>query len=181
MCFFFNIRQFSTTKRDADEVKKKYFNLKQRAKEKIDLIKRSVRQTGGGPAPPPLTSAEEALANSLDGRPVVEGIDGGIDTDVIEESSPAPCSSLSDAPTCSATPQVYEKNIMKKTRPGTCSEIDKLLAENLKMDKQRLELEVLKLRKETEKLSEEIAYFNVKKLYYQLKLQTEFQIPIAEP
>ncbi|XP_062613216.1 uncharacterized protein LOC134274989 [Saccostrea cucullata] len=153
------------------------------AKEKIDLIKRSVRQTGGGPAPPPLTSAEEALANSLDGRPIVEGIDGGIDTDAIEESSPAPCSSLSDAPTCSAaaTPQVSEKNIMKKTRPGTCSEVDKLLAENLKMDKQRLELEILKLRKETEKLSEETAYFNVKKLYYQLKLQTEFQIPIAEP
>ena len=61
------------------------------AKEKIDLIKRSVRQTGGGPAPPPLTSAEEALANSLDGRPIVEGIDGGIDTDGTDKHKSITC------------------------------------------------------------------------------------------
>ena len=37
--------------------------------------------TGGGPAPPPLTAAEEAMTQSLEGRPGVHGIDGALDTD----------------------------------------------------------------------------------------------------
>ncbi|XP_078314999.1 uncharacterized protein LOC144619784 [Crassostrea virginica] len=78
-CIYF--RQFSNTKRDVEEIKKKYFNLKQRAKEKIDGIKRSAKKTGGGPAPPSLTPAEEAMARTLEGRPVSCGIVGGIDTD----------------------------------------------------------------------------------------------------
>ena len=51
------------------------------AKEKIDFIKRSLRGTGGGPAPPPLTAGEEAIAVSLQGRPVASGVQGGIDSD----------------------------------------------------------------------------------------------------
>lgn len=51
------------------------------AKEKIDSIKRSIRKTGGGPAPPTLTPGEEAMAKSLEGRPVSSGIPDGIDTD----------------------------------------------------------------------------------------------------
>ncbi|XP_078310257.1 uncharacterized protein LOC144618324 [Crassostrea virginica] len=74
-------RQFSNIKRDVEEIKKKYFNLKQRVKEKIDGIKRSVKKTGGGPAPPSITPAEEAMARTLEGRPVSCGIVGGIDTD----------------------------------------------------------------------------------------------------
>nr|XP_034319454.1 uncharacterized protein LOC117687287 [Crassostrea gigas] len=73
--------QYPTAKREIEEVKKKYFNLKQRAKEKIDSIKRSIRKTGGGPAPPSLTPGEEAMAKSLEGRPVSSGIPDGIDTD----------------------------------------------------------------------------------------------------
>ena len=40
-----------------------------------------MRQTGGGPAPPSLTPGEEALANTLEGRPIVDGLEGGIDTE----------------------------------------------------------------------------------------------------
>ena len=36
--------------------------------------------TGGGPAPPPLTAAE-AMAQGLEGRPGVHGIDPALDTD----------------------------------------------------------------------------------------------------
>nr|XP_034330483.1 uncharacterized protein LOC105330658 [Crassostrea gigas] len=75
--------QYPTAEREIEEVKKKYFNLKQRAKEKIDSIKRSIRKTGGGPAPPTLTPGEEAMAKSLEGRPVSSGIPDGIDTDAL--------------------------------------------------------------------------------------------------
>ena len=51
------------------------------AKAKLDAMRRARFVTGGGPAPPPLTSAEEAMANTLEGRPGVNGIAGGMDTD----------------------------------------------------------------------------------------------------
>ena len=51
------------------------------AKAKIDAMRRSRFVTGGGPAPPPLTGAEEAMAQSLEGRPGIHGIDGALDTD----------------------------------------------------------------------------------------------------
>ncbi|XP_067651875.1 uncharacterized protein [Haliotis asinina] len=73
-------------KRKTVEVKKKYFNLKQRAKARIDGLKRSMSVTGGGPPPPQLTSADEALSQSLEGRPGIHGLDHGIDTDEIKKS-----------------------------------------------------------------------------------------------
>lgn len=65
--------QYPTAKRVVEEVKKKYFNLKQRAKEKIDAIKGSIRKTGDGPAPSSLTPGEEAMVKSLEGRPDILG------------------------------------------------------------------------------------------------------------
>ena len=40
-----------------------------------------MKKTGGGQAPPSVTPAEEAMARTLEGRPVSCGIVGGIDTD----------------------------------------------------------------------------------------------------
>ncbi|KAK0154472.1 hypothetical protein N1851_003428 [Merluccius polli] len=39
--------------------------------------KADARKTGGGPAPPPLTEAEELALSHNIGRPVAEGIPGG--------------------------------------------------------------------------------------------------------
>uniref|UniRef100_A0A8W8MRT4 Uncharacterized protein n=1 Tax=Magallana gigas TaxID=29159 RepID=A0A8W8MRT4_MAGGI len=58
---------------------KKYDNIKQRAKEKIDGIRRP--KTGGGPPTAPLTQAEEALYQAMDTRPNIVGLVGGIDSD----------------------------------------------------------------------------------------------------
>ncbi|XP_071095154.1 uncharacterized protein [Haliotis cracherodii] len=73
-------------KREALEVKKKYFNLKQRAKCKIDGRKRSMATTGGGLPLPALSNADEVLSQSLEGRPGIHGLEHGIDTDVIHET-----------------------------------------------------------------------------------------------
>ena len=51
------------------------------AKQKIDATRRARYETGGGPAPPELTRGEEAMAATLEGRPGIHGIVGGVDTD----------------------------------------------------------------------------------------------------
>ncbi|XP_028456304.1 uncharacterized protein LOC114570260 [Perca flavescens] len=55
------------------QLKMKYKNIVQTANRK----KAEARRTGGGPAPPPLTEAEELALSQNAGRPVAEGIPGG--------------------------------------------------------------------------------------------------------
>uniref|UniRef100_A0A8W8I1B1 Myb/SANT-like DNA-binding domain-containing protein n=1 Tax=Magallana gigas TaxID=29159 RepID=A0A8W8I1B1_MAGGI len=69
--------------RDNETVKKKFNNIKQRGKEKIDMIRRP--KTGGCPAPPSLTASEDVLMQALDGRPQVCGLSEGIDTDAVDD------------------------------------------------------------------------------------------------
>ncbi|XP_062597697.1 uncharacterized protein LOC134259115 isoform X2 [Saccostrea cucullata] len=66
--------------RTSDTISKKYDNIKQRAKDNIDGIRRP--KTGGGPPPAPMTPAEETLYQAMDSRPNIVGLVGGIDTDV---------------------------------------------------------------------------------------------------
>ncbi|KAK0149797.1 hypothetical protein N1851_009452 [Merluccius polli] len=60
-------------KRTWQQLKIKYKNIVQTANRK----KADARKTGGGPAPPPLTEAEELALSQYIGRPVAEGIPGG--------------------------------------------------------------------------------------------------------
>ncbi|XP_056604801.1 uncharacterized protein LOC130421109 isoform X3 [Triplophysa dalaica] len=55
------------------QLKMKYKNIIQSANRK----RAEARKTGGGPAPPPLTDAEEMALSLNTGRPVAEGIPGG--------------------------------------------------------------------------------------------------------
>ena len=52
-----------------------------RAKQKIDATRHTQYETSGGLAPPELTQAEEELAATLESRPGIHGIVGGVDTD----------------------------------------------------------------------------------------------------
>ncbi|KAK0147656.1 hypothetical protein N1851_012870 [Merluccius polli] len=60
-------------KRTWQQLKMKYKNIVQTANRK----KADARKMGGGPAPPPLTEAEELALSQNIGRPVAEGIPGG--------------------------------------------------------------------------------------------------------
>ena len=51
------------------------------AKDKIDAQRRACRQTGGGPAPPSLSVAEESLSVCLGDRPGIHGVPGAVDSD----------------------------------------------------------------------------------------------------
>ncbi|XP_056598334.1 uncharacterized protein LOC130421137 isoform X5 [Triplophysa dalaica] len=63
----------SAIKRTWQQLKMKYKNIIQSANRK----RAEARKTGGGPAPPPLTDAEEMALSLNTGRPVAEGIPGG--------------------------------------------------------------------------------------------------------
>ncbi|XP_046561657.1 uncharacterized protein LOC124270667 [Haliotis rubra] len=71
----------SQIKRTVEEGKKQYANLKQRAKEKNDAIRRP--KTGGGPKPASPTMPEAAILETMGGRATLSGLAGGIDTEGI--------------------------------------------------------------------------------------------------
>ncbi|XP_024118383.1 uncharacterized protein LOC112139785 [Oryzias melastigma] len=60
-------------KRTWQQLKMKYKNIIQKANRK----RADARKTGGGPAPPPLTEAEEMALSINTGRPMADGIPGG--------------------------------------------------------------------------------------------------------
>ncbi|KAK0155343.1 hypothetical protein N1851_002300 [Merluccius polli] len=64
-------------KRTWQQLKMKYKNIVQTDFYSANRKKADARKTGGGPAPPPLTVAEELALSHNTGRPVAEGIPGG--------------------------------------------------------------------------------------------------------
>ncbi|XP_069105085.1 myb-related transcription factor, partner of profilin-like isoform X2 [Argopecten irradians] len=73
--------QFQNCRRETKDVKKKYFNTKQRAKAKLDSARHP--GTGGGPPPESPSAAEEIILAATGSRPGMMGIPSGIDTDVL--------------------------------------------------------------------------------------------------
>lgn len=55
---------------------------------------------------------------------------------------------------------------LSESRNPQAEELERLTAENIKLDNQRLEWEIMKLKKETEKISEEITYIKKKKVHH---------------
>ncbi|XP_046549543.1 uncharacterized protein LOC124259448 [Haliotis rubra] len=65
--------------RTLSEIKKKYQNIKEKAKAKRSLSMRP--PTGGGPRANYPSVPEQLVLDNLEGRPSLCGVDGGIDTD----------------------------------------------------------------------------------------------------
>lgn len=76
-----NANNQSGTKRTWEQVRNKYKNIIQSANRK----KAEGNRTGGGPPPPAFTPAEELALCSHQGRPILEGVEGGV--------SSSPCGS----------------------------------------------------------------------------------------
>ena len=67
--------------RTGEEVRKKWKNMKAKAKEKHVSRKRSMMETGGGPPPQiELTAAEEVIVTHLGDTPQFSGIPGRIES-----------------------------------------------------------------------------------------------------
>lgn len=68
--------------RSLPAVRTKFRNLTRDAKEKFTMEKRERAKTGGGPAPKPISLAEENIINAMKDTSSFKGIDGGLETTV---------------------------------------------------------------------------------------------------
>nr|XP_055049588.1 nuclear apoptosis-inducing factor 1-like [Misgurnus anguillicaudatus] len=87
-CIAKKVNAIGGKSRSADEIKKRWHDLRRRTKEKVAFNKAAVKKTGGGPIEEmPLTPLEELVQMSLTGEQVT-GVDG-IDSlePIIQESS----------------------------------------------------------------------------------------------
>ncbi|CAC5376496.1 unnamed protein product [Mytilus coruscus] len=66
--------------RNVSTVKTKFRNLTRDAKDKFVYEKRERNKTGGGPAPKPISMAEENIINAMKDTSSFKGIDGGMET-----------------------------------------------------------------------------------------------------
>ncbi|XP_062598848.1 uncharacterized protein LOC134260296 [Saccostrea cucullata] len=171
--------------RDNDTVKKKFNNIKQRGKEKIDMLRRP--KTGGGPAPSSLTASEDALMQAFEGRPQIYGLPDGIDTDATDEidngtasvcTSSAACTSsactfsatcTSSAISESATPKTaatgHQVSSKKPKRKGIKDAYEEEDLENMKLDNKKIKLQIEKLIIEKQKLQAEKELIEIKKAF----------------
>ncbi|KAI7803160.1 putative myb/SANT-like DNA-binding domain-containing protein 4-like [Triplophysa rosa] len=93
----------SAIKRTWQQLKMKYQNIIQSANRK----KAEACKTGGGPAPLPLTDAEEMALSLNTGRPVAEGIPGGSSSEpVTPQDTSTDIISYSDGNICLVEPLV---------------------------------------------------------------------------
>ena len=66
------------------EVKNKWRNMSRGAKEKFTQERKERSKTGGGPAPQKPTQAEDNITNALKDTVSFKGIDGGLESSIIE-------------------------------------------------------------------------------------------------
>lgn len=72
---------------------------------------------------------------------------------------------------CDTCLQIYSISEQRKSVT-----YDELMESNLTPDNERLQLEICRIKKETEKLNEEVQLLQTKRLYLQLKMEKEFQL-----
>uniref|UniRef100_A0A8W8N2S4 Uncharacterized protein n=1 Tax=Magallana gigas TaxID=29159 RepID=A0A8W8N2S4_MAGGI len=80
--FLKHFRQSCTISRTVEEIKKQYANIKQRAKEKADALRRPA--TGGGPKPPSPSPVEAEFLSGMGDRPTLSGLASGYDTEEVQ-------------------------------------------------------------------------------------------------
>lgn len=176
-------------------MKKKYYNVKSRSKEKFDGMKRP--KTGGGPPLPPLTLGEETYIHLADGEPNLCDVEGGIDTDaplpsiseplVPDTEAAAGCSQKTDStlPAIASTAPLEisldslqdkqakpSKRTEKKESASRKRKLEELEEINLTLDNQRLEKEILKIKEEKEVLilKKEVLLLKNRNLFWTFKL-----------
>ncbi|XP_069109853.1 myb/SANT-like DNA-binding domain-containing protein 4 [Argopecten irradians] len=149
-----------------DQVKKQYSNIKQRAKETVD----SLRKTGGGPRQE-ATQSQALLLENIGSRPEVIGLPVNLDTEDTNYSeetcvlkpacpeSPVPGSSKSMV-------SQNDKDKRLKRKRQSCSNMKELESTNIELENMKIKEETKKIKLEQEKLQLEIDVLKLKKIYY---------------
>ncbi|XP_061165049.1 uncharacterized protein LOC133174023 [Saccostrea echinata] len=179
--------QSDTVERTVEEVWKQYANIKQRAKEKSDAIRRPV--TGGGPKPPSPSPVETEILNHLEDRPTLCGLSSGHDTEEVVlgclQSTAGDSFSevLASGDTClgnSISCTNMEIPINNSTQFGQIIDLQLPSTISTKTSKRRKtmedeEIKTLKAEREkyiqeTIKLKEEAEYYRIKTLFLKKKI-----------
>nr|XP_022335975.1 uncharacterized protein LOC111132456 [Crassostrea virginica]XP_022344192.1 uncharacterized protein LOC111137164 [Crassostrea virginica] len=156
-----------TVQRSTEEARKQYANIKQRAKEKSDAMRRP--STGGGPKPPSPTPVELEMLNSMEDRPTLCGLSSGYDTEeVILGIIPSTCAFTNNDENCTenfenTSQTLYATSVQPVTYPtGSSSTVTK-------RRKTMEDEEILTLRAEREKYLEEVKKLKEESDYYKVK------------
>ncbi|KAI7803053.1 putative myb/SANT-like DNA-binding domain-containing protein 4-like [Triplophysa rosa] len=153
----------SAIKRTWQQMKMKYKNIIQSANRK----RAEARKTGGGPAPPPLTDAEEMALSLNTGRPVAEGIPGGSSSEPVTPQDTSAYIIYSDGNVNLVEPLIT-------TEPQSVDEGDE---ETLSADTERptelpvKELYKLHLIKQLQKTDKELVYLDRQILKTDLEIE----------
>ncbi len=104
-----NVSAVGVAARTIEECRKKMTNIQSATKAKAACREKAKHQTGGGPAPEPLTPVEENILTTL---PIVSvfGIENGIDTSAPQEIPADSSPSLMDLLTSSAAPEISHES-----------------------------------------------------------------------
>lgn len=94
--------------RTTDELKKKWCDLKNKAKQETARHRREQSRTGGGPPPAPLSETSKEVMSML-GEESVDGVPGGIDSSATRPST-------SSEPACPLRPKKRARK--EKVSPG---------------------------------------------------------------
>ncbi|XP_067668034.1 myb/SANT-like DNA-binding domain-containing protein 4 [Haliotis asinina] len=87
----------ANTKRDGDEVRKKWTDFRSSVKKKEMTRRREMKKTGGGPCPQQLSEVEERVA-SLIPTCQLEGIEGGMESEYFQTSPTDSCTTMQSPP-----------------------------------------------------------------------------------
>ncbi|XP_061167348.1 uncharacterized protein LOC133176205 [Saccostrea echinata] len=147
----------TTKKRTMKQVKKQWSNMKQRAKKLNSQGKYPV--TGGGPKPPSPSPIDEAVLSLLSGRPSLEGVEGGLETQNIPNLYEPGPSSCSTAQSTTLQTETSPKDTSRKRKIN----INDIHVEVLFAEKEKLKLEMEYIKLKMKKVSSEIELIEMKK------------------
>lgn len=163
--------QSCTTSRTVEEIKKQYANIKQRAKEKADALRRPA--TGGGPKPPSPSPVEAEFLSGMGDRPTLSGLASGYDTEEVRIELIPEFSNSNIVPSTSNNTDTVCNN----PAPVSYQLIDLPVAAvttGQKTSKRRKTIEdeeILTLRAEREKYIQESEFYRAKTKYINLKIK----------
>lgn len=161
--------QSCTISRTVEEIKKQYANIKQRAKEKADALRRPA--TGGGPKPPSPSPVEAEFLSGMGDRPTLSGLASGYDTEEVQielvpefnsDSNIVPSSNATDTACTSAVNyQLIDLPVVTTSTGQRTSKRRKTMEDE----------EILTLQAEREKYIQEAAFYKTKTKYINLKIK----------
>ena len=93
--------------------------MRQHTRGKFTALKLSQIATGGGPPAQPLTELEQRIIDILGESPSFAGVDGGIDTSLLQSTHASPPASLSEPPRApSALLEACERGVLQEVVPS---------------------------------------------------------------